>query len=132
MAHTFLVFDFGEDESTAHQARLRIEGWKQGFRLDQKVQLVFERSEGEAQPESAKKKSQAGKQAASGISLIVRLDFSDHEKLSQQRWLDRIPSEEPFNTVKGTVVRSGDPEFAATAARFDALAGPASAAAWRK
>jgi hypothetical protein len=74
MAHTFLVFDFGEDETTAQQARLRIEGWKQGFRLDQKVQLVFDRSEGEAEPESTKKKSQAGKQVVSGISLIVRLD----------------------------------------------------------
>src|SRR5271154_6977694 len=27
------------------------------------------------------------------VSLLVRLYFSSHEKLSEQRWLDRIPAE---------------------------------------
>jgi hypothetical protein len=51
----------------------------------------------------------------------VRLDFSDHEKLSHHRWLDRIPTEEPFKAAKAKIVRSGDPEHSATAERFDAL-----------
>jgi len=39
MAYSFLIFDFGGDEDSAQQARHRIEGWKQGFRLDKKLQL---------------------------------------------------------------------------------------------
>jgi len=39
MAYSFLVFDFGGDEDAAQQARHRIEGWRQGFRLDKKLQL---------------------------------------------------------------------------------------------
>ena len=45
MAQTFLVFDFGADEESAQQARHKVEGWKQGFRLDKKLLLKFDRSE---------------------------------------------------------------------------------------
>ena len=45
MAHSFLIFDFGNNEESAQQARHRIEGWKQGFRLDKKLQVKFERKE---------------------------------------------------------------------------------------
>src|ERR1039457_4832717 len=149
MAHSFLIFDFGVNEEAAQQARHRIDGWRQGFRLDKKLQLKFERKELEAKqdtasepsPKEAKGSSQkeakprakpkaAGEAdeearsspaAQSEIRLIVRLDFSDHEKLSHRQWLERIPSEDPFKAAKPKVVRSGDPEFAATAERFDSL-----------
>jgi hypothetical protein len=39
MAHSFLIFDFGGNEDAAQQARHRIDGWKQGFRLDKKLQV---------------------------------------------------------------------------------------------
>jgi hypothetical protein len=52
---------------------------------------------------------------------MVRLDFSDHEKLSHQRWLDRIPSEALFRDARPKILRHGDPEFADAAKRFDAL-----------
>jgi hypothetical protein len=55
------------------------------------------------------------------IRILVRLDFSDHEKLSRQRWLERIPVEEPFKSAKSTVVRPGDPEFPATSDLYDTL-----------
>jgi hypothetical protein len=55
------------------------------------------------------------------IRLIVRLDFSDHEKLSNQRWLDRIPGEEPFKSAKSSIVRAGDPEFKKTSDLFQSL-----------
>ena len=45
MAHSYLVFDFGTDEETAQQARHKIEAWKQGFRLGNKMLLKFERVE---------------------------------------------------------------------------------------
>ena len=38
MAYSFLIFDFGSNEEAAQQARHRIDGWKQGFRLDKKLQ----------------------------------------------------------------------------------------------
>jgi hypothetical protein len=149
MAYSFLIFDFGGNEDAAQQARHRIEGWRQGFRLDKKLQLKFERKEldakqdtsadppskpskgsAKAKPASkakakpadeAEPKSGSGPAAASEIRMIVRLDFSDHEKLSHQRWLERIPAEEPFKTAKPKVVRHGGPEFAPTEELFDSL-----------
>jgi hypothetical protein len=133
MAQSIFVFDFGTNEEAAQQARHKIEGWKQGFRLGNKMMLKFERedmtAEGngndEATAKPAKKKS-AGKkdespESASHVRLLVRLDFSEHEKLSHQRWLDRIPTEEPFKSAKAETVRSGDPEHPKLAERFDSL-----------
>jgi hypothetical protein len=149
MAHSFLIFDFGGDEETAQQARHRIEGWKQGFRLDKKLQVKFERKETDAAAEvapksptkpaksAAKGKSKPGGKAKSTdgsapeadsaanapalIRLIVRLDFSDHEKLSHQRWIERIPTEEPFKAANPKIIRAGDADFKVTSDLFDSL-----------
>jgi hypothetical protein len=149
MAHSFLIFDFGGNEDAAQQARLRIEGWKQGFRLDKKLQVKFDRRETEAKPDGAsaaapktaksgaKGKAKPGIKSKSGrepdseadaapadpaqIRLIVRLDFSDHEKLTHQRWVERIPTEEPFNAANPKIVRAGEPEFKTTSELFDSL-----------
>jgi len=110
MAQSYLIFDFGANEEAAQQARHRIEGWKQAFRLGDKMQLKFERVSPEKTNGSEK------------VRLIVRLDFSDHEKLSHQRWLDRLPSEEPFKSASPQVVRSGDADYSATTELFDSLA----------
>lgn len=149
MAYSFLVFDFGGNEEAAQQARHRIEGWKQGFRLDKKLQLKFDRKEPESKsadgsdaPSKTAKNSSKAKtkskeksktsddggndaepksNAPSDIRMIVRLDFSDHEKLSHQRWLDRIPTEEPFKTAKPKLIRTSDADFSATSDLFDSL-----------
>jgi hypothetical protein len=149
MAHSFLVFDFGGNEEAAQQARHRIEGWKQGFRLDKKLQVKFERKEMEAATEvaptsppkapktGAKEKSKPGAKSKSKdksasepdspgtapaqIRLIVRLDFSDHEKLSHQRWLERIPTEEPFKAADPKILRAGETDFKVTSDLFDSL-----------
>src|ERR1700675_771568 len=117
MAHTYMLFDFGADEEKAQQARHKLEGWKQAFRLDKKLQFKFDRgeetasSEGEegteATAKAAKSKSNLKANAkttpsdeASGkngsVRLLVRLYFSGHEKLSEQQWLDRIPADDLF------------------------------------
>ena len=149
MAYSFLMFDFGGNEDVAQQARHKADGWRQGFRLDKKLQLKFDRKEAEAKqetpsepsPEAAKEetkgkaqpkpKSKPGGDDAqkadsnSGplpdIHVIVRLDFSEHEKLSHQRWLDRIPTEEPFKSAKVKIVRSGDPDYEKISDLFDLL-----------
>jgi hypothetical protein len=114
MAQSFLVFDFGTNEEAAQEARHRMDRWKQAFRLDKKLLLKFDREE----PEEKKGKGGSDGQR---IRMIVRLDFSDHEKLSQQRWLDRIPSEAPFKEAHPKLIRQSDDEFAPTTKRFDEL-----------
>jgi hypothetical protein len=133
MAHDFLIFDFGTNEEVAQQARHKVEGWTQGFRLGKKMLLKFEREAADdtAAPEKAadkpavsKKKSATKSDAAepSGkVRVLVRLDFSDHEKLSHQRWLDRIPTEEPFKSAKTEIIRQGQPGFTEAAELFDSL-----------
>jgi hypothetical protein len=142
MAHSYLVFDFGADEVAAQQARHKLESWKQGFRLGNKLLLKFER-EGSTGAEAAKDgaakasvgggKSVAAKKKPSAkekeeksesggrVRLLIRLDFSDHEKLSHQRWLDRIPAEEPFKSVEAETIRHTDPTFTKTAELFESL-----------
>jgi hypothetical protein len=115
MAHSYLVFDFGTNEEAAQQARHRIEGWKQGFRLDKKMLMKFEREAAEAAAKGDAEKNEER------VRLFLRLDFSDHEKLTHHRWLERIPGEEPFKSASGEVIRSGDPAFDKTAERFETL-----------
>jgi hypothetical protein len=145
MAQSFLVFDFGSDEELAQQARHRVDGWKQGFRLDKKLLLKFDRGEAPQTPEAEEKPAaksshkKPGNAAAKNakrdkddpdakakddgenIQLIIRLDFSDHERLSHQRWLDRIPAEAPFKDAQSKVIRQNDADFAGTAERFESL-----------
>jgi hypothetical protein len=128
MAHSFLIFDFGGNEDAAQQARHRIDGWKQGFRLDKKLQVKFERKEPEgALGEKLKAEDESSSKANSAVAeptqirLIVRLDFSDHEKLSHQRWIERIPVEEPFKGANPQIIRAGEPAFKAISDLFDSL-----------
>ena len=154
MAHSYIRLDFGTDEEKAQQARHKLDGWRQAFRLDKKLQYKLDRPEsaGAASPskpepaasttppektkgksaEKAKGKAASAKAsvppaekappAANGkVSLLVRLYFSSHEKLSEQRWLDRIPSEEPFKSASPKVVHHSDPEFESTDRQFEAL-----------
>jgi hypothetical protein len=154
MAHSYIRFDFGTDEEKAQLARHKLEGWKQAFRLDKKLQYKVDRPESAsvaaaskpepaatpAAPEKSKAKSaeKARGKAASAkstplpsekpapvangkVSLLVRLYFSSHEKLSEQRWLDRIPSEEPFKSASPRVVHHDDPEFESTDKQFETL-----------
>ncbi len=147
MAHTYLLFDFGTDEEKAQLARQKLERWKQAFRLDKKLQYKLERPEDEAkeEPEHAHeaaappkaektaakskakhklKESEAAEEtpAANGkVNLLVRLYFSGHEKLTEQRWLDRIPSEEPFKEASPRLIRHGEAQFDEVDKQFESL-----------
>ena len=142
MAQTYLLFDFGPDEEKVQQARHKLEGWKQAFRLDKKLQYKLERElsaapgTSEAKPEPAKpEKAKSAKtksksraksdepESANGgpVKLFVRLYFSSHERLSEQRWIDRIPTEEPFKSASPKVVRESEPGFADVLKQFDTL-----------
>jgi len=109
MAQSYIVFDFGGNEESAQQARYRLDHWRQTFHLTKKLDYKFERK-------TAEKKGDA-----EGIRVLIRLDFSEHEKLSHQRWLERIPAEPPFKGVSAATTRAGDPEFTDTKKLFDDL-----------
>jgi hypothetical protein len=144
MAQTYLLFDLGSDEEKVQQARHKLESWKQAFRLDKKLQYKLEREQppatGESaakaeppktekpKPAKAKSKSKAAaksdeaeNQNSGPVKLFVRLYFSGHERLSEQRWLDRIPAEEPFKSASPKIIKETEPEFADTLKQFDTL-----------
>lgn len=147
MAQTYLLFDLGSDEETVQQARHKLESWKQAFRLDKKLQYKLERApsaepsdkdqEGKPspaakteKPKAAKTKAKSKSKSRSGesdeanggpVKLLVRLYFSGHEKLSEQRWIDRIPTEEPFKDASPQIIRENEPSFAEVLKRFDTL-----------
>jgi len=145
MAQTYLLFELGSDEETVQQARHKLESWKQAFRLDKKLQYKIEREQSEtpgtaeAKPEPKAEKPKAAKtkskpkskskgdepesesENSGPVKLFVRLYFSGHEKLSEQRWLDRIPSEEPFKSASPKIVRESEPGFAEILKQFDTL-----------
>jgi hypothetical protein len=144
MAQTYLLFDLGSDEEKVQQARHKLESWKQAFRLDKKLQYKLEREQSaetgesaakaepakaeKAKPAKAKAKSKsaaksddAESQNSGPVRLFVRLYFSGHEKLSEQRWLDRIPAEEPFKSASPKIVKETQPEFADVLKQFDTL-----------
>jgi hypothetical protein len=142
MYNSFLVFEFGSNEEAAQQARHKLEGWKQAFRLDKKLLYKFDRGAADGAsgsvglPEPVKGKTpprrkapgkskpegeRAGEGEVSEAKLIVRLYFSGHEKMSHQRWLERIPSEEPFKSASPRVLKSGSEGFDELASQFDAL-----------
>jgi hypothetical protein len=144
MAQTYLLFDLGSDEEKVQQARHKLESWKQAFRLDKKLQYKLEREQPPASGESvakaepakaekpkpakakstskSKSKSDETEHEDSGpVKLFVRLYFSGHEKLSERRWLDRIPAEEPFKSASPKIVRENEPNFADILKQFDTL-----------
>jgi len=153
MAHTYMIFDFGADEEKAQQARHKLEGWKQAYRLDKKLQIKFDRSgaadgdanaaddaaEASEEPEepaksgkSGKTKSKSGAKSAKksaeneapaggDVKLLVRLYFSGHEKLSEQQWMERIPTDDLLKGASPRIVREGHADFDETVKQFDAL-----------
>jgi len=135
MANSFIICDFGTNEEAAQQARHKLENWKQAFHLAKKLEYKFERKMDASAPEATetehdkgkKKSSKSGvkKEKAAGspeqIRVLVRLSFSDHEKLTQQRWIERIPTEDPFKSAAPEIIRNGEPSHPATATLFDNL-----------
>jgi hypothetical protein len=126
MSQSILIFDFKSNEESAQAAWHRLESWKKGFRLGNKLSAKFERTleepaAEEDAPKKSKKKSEAEEEETSHIRLLVRLAFSDHEKLSYTRWLDRIPTEEPFKSAKHEIQNQDDDGYDKAQELFDSL-----------
>ena len=149
MAHIYLTFDFGADEEKAQQARHKLDGWKQAFRLDKRLLYKFERpaQEGDGTPQAeaapakvekpatgakagkggtkakAEEKPAAASVPTGPVKLHLRLAFSGHEKMTEERWLKRIPSEQPFRDAAPETIRSSDAAFAEVEGKFETLDG---------
>ncbi|HVB34060.1 MAG TPA: hypothetical protein VNJ52_06790 [Patescibacteria group bacterium] len=143
MPQTLFIFDFGANEEAAQQARHRLEGWRQAFRLGDRVKFKLERqatppsagaSPSAGESGDAKRSKSGGKKKAAGPSakegkepagerlrLMVRLEFSSHEKLSYQRWFDRLGAEPPFQDTEKQVFKRGQEDFDRAAEEFDSL-----------
>ena len=101
---TYLVFEFDEP-AWAEQAEAQITEWVKGFRI--------------AFGQLAARREQRGH----GATLVVRLGFSEHERLAYERWQERIPREPPFaRAQRWAVVPPGDPGHGALRMRFQELA----------
>jgi hypothetical protein len=138
MAHIYMNFEFASEEK-AQEARHKLETWKQLFRLDKKLTYKFDRPADEETPETgdaaedekpaktkaaAKTKSKSStkeEQSSDPVTLLVRLAFSGHEKLTQQRWVDRIPGEDPFEAASPKVIHTNDAAFAEIEKQFETL-----------
>lgn len=69
----------------------------------------------------AAKPEEPAAQAASPVKLILRLAFSGHEKMTEERWLKRIPAEEPFKAAAAETVKMGEAGFEELEAKYDSL-----------
>ena len=145
MPQTLFFFDFGVNEEAAQQARHRLEGWRQAFRLGDRLRIKFERQSPSpstaAEPveaEPAKTKKGKGKSAGEGktadsdsqktqatdserLRLMVRLEFSNHEKLSYQQWIGRIEAEPLLQGTDRQVWQRGQDGFDKATETFDSL-----------
>ena len=85
-----------------------------------------EKSKGKEKSKTKGKEETPAKPAATAVSneqvkMLLRLAFSNHEKLSEQRWVQRIPTEEPFQTASPAIVKQSDAKFAEVEKHFDEL-----------
>ncbi|HJZ63743.1 MAG TPA: hypothetical protein VKD70_05455 [Candidatus Acidoferrum sp.] len=74
------------------------------------------KAEAKADPEPAKLASSTAE-----IRLILLLALPNHEKLTEQRLLKRISTEEPFASASPKTIREADAEFAKLDSRFQEL-----------
>jgi hypothetical protein len=143
MPQTLIIYDFGANEEAAQQARHRLEGWRQAFRLGDRLKLKFERqaassasmgesAAGETGDETKRKSAGKGSAAteetqqaqasdAESLRLIVRLEFSSHERLSYQQWFDRLGAEPSLQGTDRRVLQRGEEGFDSVADTFDSL-----------
>ena len=73
----------------------------------------------------SKEEEMPGESSASSgpVKLHLRLAFSGHEKMSEERWVKRIPTEEPFKEAGVETVKPSDAAFAEIEGKFERLEG---------
>jgi hypothetical protein len=117
-----LLYKLDRPESDAGEAVAKPEQVEKPAAASKSTDKTAATAKSKAPAKASKPAAEKPASAANGkVSLLVRLYFSSHEKLSEQRWLDRIPSEEPFKSASPKVVHHSDPEFESTDRQFESL-----------
>ncbi|HEY6944117.1 MAG TPA: hypothetical protein VI431_03180, partial [Candidatus Acidoferrum sp.] len=105
MAHAqgiYIRFDFGTNEEKAQQARHKLDGWRQAFRLDKRVQYKMDRPESTA-TEAAAKSATAEKPDAAGKTKGKPAGKAAKEEKSSESAGSKL--ETPANGKVGLLVR---------------------------
>jgi hypothetical protein len=117
-----LLYKLDRPDSIVTEGDLKPEPTQKSAAADKSTGKPAGSSKAKTAVKSSRTAAEKSGAAANGkVSLLVRLYFSSHEKLSEQRWLDRIPSEEPFKSASPKIVHQDDPEFESTDKQFEAL-----------
>jgi hypothetical protein len=117
-----LLYKLDRPESEAGEAVAKPEQVEKPAAASKSTDKTAATAKSKAPAKSSEPAAEKPAPAANGkVGLLVRLYFSSHEKLSEQRWLDRIPSEEPFKSASPKVVHHSDPEFESMDRQFEAL-----------
>jgi hypothetical protein len=78
---------------------------------DSQMPTPKSKSRSHKEPKATDNDAASEQNGGGNVSLLVRLYFSSHEKLSEQRWLERIPTEEPFKGASPRILRQGEAGF---------------------
>jgi hypothetical protein len=76
-----------------------------------------------AKAAKSKEKAEAEKAAApsGNVKLHLRLAMPAHERITEERFLQKFPAEEVFSSASPVLVRQGQPGFAEADAVFESL-----------
>jgi hypothetical protein len=121
-----LLYKLERDEDSAAEASVEPEKSEKAEKAEKATHAEKGKSKGKAKTSAAQTEKAATPSAKSEktatptakLTLFIRLYFSSHEKLSEQRWIDRIPSEEPFKGASPKIIRKDDAEFEQADAHF--------------
>src|SRR5262249_17236015 len=110
----------GAENETAHNAETEAKSAKKDGKG--KKPGKAEKGGKGARGKSADKAEETASTKAEGpVKLHVRLAFSGHEKMTEERWVKRIPEEEPFSGAAPETVKPNDAGFAEKESQFEAL-----------
>lgn len=118
MFQSYLIFRFASEAHELRRARQQLESWRQAFRLGTRLQFKIDvnRVQTETQPGSEPTPPSSG-----DVELLVRLEFSPHERRSFERWVERLRREEPFRSALIRELDGRQPSFAEMEERFRLL-----------
>ena len=81
------------------------------------------KTKAKSEPATAKAKESAkdAPKESGNVKLYLRLALSNHEKMTEERLVKRIPSEEPFSEANPKMVKVGGAGFGDVEAKFESL-----------
>jgi hypothetical protein len=125
MLYKFERSEEGDEAAERAEAGLKPGTASEKREASTKKETTAEKKSGKA-AKTGKSKTEAesdepGAASNGNVKLYLRLAFSAHEKMTEERLLKKIPSEDPFSELSPKAVKDQDAEFGALEAKFDSL-----------